>query len=331
VSQQIDNESHHHPSMLSVTRRMICALALIPIVPAVAYVAESCCERYLLPPDADEIRWFDLIFSSLMVLSTILIWRAVIVWTLGRKMLTALVSLIPFVQVIYAQPLWDAGCVLKGLLRIGQEQLGIAVWIWVLIWLWWGCEHLLGPGETRPSRLWRMRMNPRIRVVVASIATLPFAGGVFGIALAIIGDLLNIPNPYEPPLTFLTTAVFAIAAWLFVWRKNVRWTGRVTRQTLLSAGLLIGAPAIATVLNEQVHSTVLNSLLMASPPIGWGVWMALTMWLWPFTTSGADAVEASPRCLKCGYLLKGLTRTRCPECGDERTLDELWAANAAET
>ena len=33
---------------------------------------------------------------------------------------------------------------------------------------------------------------------------------------------------------------------------------------------------------------------------------------------------SAPRCLKCGYLLIGLRSTRCPECGDEPTLDELW-------
>jgi hypothetical protein len=157
VSQQTDKESRRDVPMLGVMRRMIYSLALIPIVPAVAYVAVSCCKDYLLPSDADEYRWFDLFFSSLMVLCMILIWRTVIVWTLGRKMLTALVSMIPFVQVIYAKPLWDAGCVLRELLRFGQEQFGIAVWIWILIWVWWAYERLTDSGGTTPSRPWRMR------------------------------------------------------------------------------------------------------------------------------------------------------------------------------
>lgn len=31
-----------------------------------------------------------------------------------------------------------------------------------------------------------------------------------------------------------------------------------------------------------------------------------------------------PRCLKCGYNLSGLTHCRCPECGSEFRLEELW-------
>jgi hypothetical protein len=234
------------------------------------------------------------------------------------------------VQVIYAKPLWDAGCVLRELLRFGQEQFGIAVWIWILIWVWWAYERLTDSGGTTPSRPWRMRMNPRIRMVVASIGTLPFAAGVFFILVAVYENMLQVPSPFIGPACFLTTAIFAVAAWLLIWRKCVRWTGLVIGQTLLAAGLLIGVPSMMTVLYENTRSNPLQTILMALPPIGWGVWMALTMWLWPFTVSGAEVGEASPKCLKCGYLLKGLTRTRCPECGDERTLDELWAANAAE-
>jgi len=316
--------------MLGVTRRMICALALVPIVPAAAFVAQGCCREYLLSSDADGQQWFDLFLSSLTVLSTIFIWRAVIVWTLGRKALTALVSMIPFVQVIYARPLWDAGCVFRDFLRVGQEQLGVAVWIWVLIWVWWGWERLVSPSDARPSKLWRLRMEPRIRVVVASIGTVPFAVASFFILAPVYESVLGTPRPYLLPVTYLTAAVFAITAWLLIWRKHVRWSSVVVQQTLLATGFLIGVPSAATVLLDQVNSEVLNYIIVASPPMGWGIWMALTMWLWPFTASTADVVEASPRCLKCGYMLKGLRRTRCPECGDERTLDELWAANAAE-
>jgi hypothetical protein len=31
-----------------------------------------------------------------------------------------------------------------------------------------------------------------------------------------------------------------------------------------------------------------------------------------------------PRCLNCGYNLSGLTHCRCPECGSEFRLEELW-------
>ena len=34
--------------------------------------------------------------------------------------------------------------------------------------------------------------------------------------------------------------------------------------------------------------------------------------------------QAAPLCLHCGYNMSGLTHCRCPECGNEYRLDELW-------
>ncbi len=31
-----------------------------------------------------------------------------------------------------------------------------------------------------------------------------------------------------------------------------------------------------------------------------------------------------PTCIECGYNLSGLTQCRCPECGAEHKIDELW-------
>ncbi len=38
------------------------------------------------------------------------------------------------------------------------------------------------------------------------------------------------------------------------------------------------------------------------------------------------AREAPPHCPSCGYSLTGLNHCRCPECGKEYTLDDLWKA-----
>ena len=57
--------------------------------------------------------------------------------------------------------------------------------------------------------------------------------------------------------------------------------------------------------------------------------MALTISLWPRRSEEGVVGSAVPRCLKYGYPLIGLRATRCPECGDEPTLDQLWTATAA--
>jgi hypothetical protein len=77
---------------------------------------------------------------------------------------------------------------------------------------------------------------------------------------------------------------------------------------------------------DGVGATTLGFL----PAIGWGVWMATTMWLWPMGRVD-DLSEAGPKCPQCGYLLVGLRQTRCPECGHEPTLDQLWAATVEAT
>ena len=74
----------------------------------------------------------------------------------------------------------------------------------------------------------------------------------------------------------------------------------------------------------------LDAVLVFLPVIGWGVWMAVTMSIWPRRRYGMRPEDTPPRCLKCGYLLIGLRATRCPECGDEPTLDELWYTTTGE-
>jgi hypothetical protein len=71
-------------------------------------------------------------------------------------------------------------------------------------------------------------------------------------------------------------------------------------------------------------------VLAWTPVICWGLWMAGTVRFWPMRPEDIISQSLTPRCRKCGYLLNGLTATRCPECGDEPTLDELWAATAGE-
>lgn len=331
MSDPPQSETRPAPALKSVVRRMVCALVLIPIVPSVAVIGGATITEYFLPPSGGNFyRWFSLCLSSLTVLGMILIWRKLVAWTLGRKVRSALISMIPFVQVVYAQPLRNAGCVLEERLQVGQECLGIAVWTWLLTWVWWGCERLNASGSNMGLPLnWRTRMYPRIRAVVASIGCLPFTVATFFILAPAYENLFGVPRPYVFPTAYLTTGALAGTAWILIWKRQVTWSGSVLGRTLGAAGLLIGLPATGTILIDSVSSDTLTMSLGALPAIGWGVWMAGTVWLWPFKVAEGDIAGTSPCCLKCGYLLKGLTHTRCPECGDERTLDELWAANAA--
>ncbi len=53
-----------------------------------------------------------------------------------------------------------------------------------------------------------------------------------------------------------------------------------------------------------------------------GVW--IFVWRRAFAKGWRAARGAAPKCPKCGYSLAGLTLARCPECGSEWQLEELW-------
>ena len=79
-----------------------------------------------------------------------------------------------------------------------------------------------------------------------------------------------------------------------------------------------------------------------APPSSWQPWVDAGVGLLVVLTAGLtllatflvwrdgyrrgwwSAREAPPTCPKCGYNLSGLTQCRCPECGTEYRLDELW-------
>jgi ssDNA-binding Zn-finger/Zn-ribbon topoisomerase 1 len=51
---------------------------------------------------------------------------------------------------------------------------------------------------------------------------------------------------------------------------------------------------------------------------------AFLIWRDGFRKGWHRAREKAPTCPNCGYNLSGLRQCRCPECGKEYALDELW-------
>ncbi len=54
--------------------------------------------------------------------------------------------------------------------------------------------------------------------------------------------------------------------------------------------------------------------------------LGLVIWRRGYAQGWRRSRGEPPQCLGCGYNLSGLTHCRCPECGREHTLDELWKA-----
>lgn len=51
---------------------------------------------------------------------------------------------------------------------------------------------------------------------------------------------------------------------------------------------------------------------------------AFLLWRDGYKKGWRAARNKPPTCPQCGYNLSGLTHCRCPECGTEYSLDELW-------
>ena len=318
------------PPAGSITRRLVYATVLLPIVPSMAVIGVFATEDAIGLAPYDELRWYHLFFSILWVVATVCIWRRAVIWTLGRKWLTALVGLVPFLQVSYGQPLWNiprTGCIdfSDTVLRVGQHHAGIGLTVWLTIWVWWGWEKRHMSNELADGKRATIPMTQTAKRLAASIGSIPFVFGAFFIINVAIKDFLAWGQP--EPSGFAATAVVAVAIWVLIWHRAVAWTPLILQRTAV-IGLLCLALPVGLTFPLWNHVNGLGEVVVSLlPVIGWGLWMALTIRHWPMASAEATGVPDAPRCLACGYSLIGLYATRCPECGDQRTLDELWQAN----
>ena len=132
-----------------------------------------------------------------------------------------------------------------------------------------------------------------------------------------------------------STCAYMAAYWLLLWYGSVSWTAqRIYRTMMLTiAAAAVGAAigvAIARVLPySDPELGVCGGMLSGAI-----VWIILTILAWRETPAeraarmsraNADALV----CPTCGYNLTGLREPRCPECGTQFTLNELYAAQPA--
>lgn len=144
--------------------------------------------------------------------------------------------------------------------------------------------------------------------------------------------LLERPWGDDAALAFASLAtapVFAVL-WTYIWRSDVVWSARRVGRTMVvfAVGSMAGVACYAICTSVRGYEEV---GILAGTLWWMTIWMAGTALVWRET-----GVESSRRkgtgpervipCPKCGYDLKGLAMARCPECGTEFTLDELFAA-----
>lgn len=311
-----------------MARRFVFSLALLPSVPAAATVVLVWYQDIggNIPVSFGELRIWQGLFSLFWIAGLLLIWRSAVLWTVGRRRFTWVIGVVPFVQVAWAQPLWTMpGCrfVSDELLMVGQHQVSAGTWVWLAVWVWWGTEKWI-MRSCESSRVGE-RMGPIGRRLVAFLGMVPVVFGIFVIALVAAEDLLK--TAYALHLGMGAAALAAAIIWSLIWRRVIVWTAATLRSLACSTLLLMGLPiimwAVLTSSVREAHSVMLGCL----PLIGWGVWMAWVTTRCPMRLN-LDESAGGPSCPSCGYSLRGLTTTRCPECDCEPTLDQLWAASA---
>ncbi len=335
VESQQSDASHNQVvhSSRSITRRLIYSLALLPIVPTMSIIGVGLLDHYGRLGQFDEGRWFHFIFSTLFVLTMVVIWKRTIIWTLGRKWLTVLIGMIPFVQVVYGQSIitfQSPGCVdfRPELMRMSQHEMSLGLWIWLSVWVWWGWEKWQMSGKHQEVNTQISMLSPVAKRIVASIGSIPVMISVIFIGMALTDSMgTNVSTRTKILITYLLSAIVAVVIWIFIWRHVVAWSTNIVRKTVFIAFLCLFLPILINYLLDNTSpNSIFAGVIFYFPIIGWGLWMAITVHVWTGKSFTSTSGDTSPRCMKCGYLLRGLTATRCPECGDEPTLDVLWAS-----
>ncbi|MCP4591926.1 MAG: hypothetical protein GY842_14420 [bacterium] len=123
----------------------------------------------------------------------------------------------------------------------------------------------------------------------------------------------------------------AVVSWILVWRPVIERQEDTVRITALMSAAFLGcaltSPLSFELLTDKspfLSSDWLSVVAIVLPMIFWGGWMMATMLTWRFRdVPHQERSSYSVHCRSCGYSLRGLYGTRCPECGDEPTLDQL--------
>jgi hypothetical protein len=170
-----------------------------------------------------------------------------------------------------------------------------------------------------------------VRLLLALIMLL--AAPVVCVAICIVTWEFWRPRFYEALFASeLISAGLFVAAWTLVWRSQVAWTPSRKALTMLSVLWSVGIAflpgmLLAMVTQDEDVGIVFGGLFWLL------AWVASTTLIWRETARERGARlhtlgYGTVICPGCSYNMTGLREARCPECGTQYTLDELFASLA---
>ncbi len=302
-------------------------MSLVWIVPAVAIMASSILDDVgIEPPIHDWLFVVVFIGSSLLLGVFFLLWRRFVTWTVRRVAGTGGATALVLTHVLIWQPLWEAGCGAEDVLRLGQSCVMGGLWMVAAAYVWWGIAEAVTYAR-------RVTMPPYAVRLIYGMALIPFIAGLFLIVGIAVDDLA--PASFQVPglardrlpifVANLVCGSVIVVWWWAVWRRAVRMTAEQFRPSLaLAAGYVL--VAVLAVFPKYPGSW--EHLAITLPMLLTGLWLVVTTWRWHPRTAeslrGLGDVKEKLTCSACGYSLVGLREARCPECGRQSTLDELF-------
>jgi hypothetical protein len=133
-------------------------------------------------------------------------------------------------------------------------------------------------------------------------------------------------------LAGLLTWLFIAVYWWLLWRRQIKWTPKRRLATIGWVGLALLLALGAGAATSRIETEFGAFIASVTAPLLWVFGSVLSWRESPAehaariaSLGGADALT----CPTCGYNLTGLKGTRCPECGNEFTLDQLLASQPA--
>lgn len=281
-------------------------------------------------------QWISLWIAGFSIVTVACLWFSLIAWTRARVLVFAALSCLPLVQPVVLASLWgrsrwsrgftsDIEQVTLTLTAIGVYGLALAA----LTARW--TQDSTGEVGNMTEQESQSRVSV-LRALLISIALQPAGLAMFLLGVIASDELFNVQGE---AMLLLVAYGFAFAVcvpiWIWAWMRALPKAARASRTFSIGVMATI-APPLAVLLafvlfgSRSPRDAFLLGLL---PLAGWCAWMALTV----RAVRRADVVgyveSNGPACPSCGYPLVGLTSTRCPECGSEPTLDELWAAHSS--
>lgn len=309
-----------------LTGRLMLCLGLLFLIPALSFQAG---EWFHPRVPFDDVQGVNLTFVVLVVGAGLWLWRRFVRWTLGRAAATAVTILVPLAQVLWWQPMFNVGCISDDIVRTGQNLSLIGLWVWGVVWLWWGLDRGWAVLRTH----WplaadgRRMMTPTARSLAAGMGLLPFVVGLWLILCVFLVDVVQLDFVEHSVLICNgVCGVIAVVVWILIWRRRVTWTRRARIGTILSSGVLLHVAVLVPLCDVLCFDSEGEICVVAIPVVALGIWLMLTAFLWPARAVPVqERIDAGLHCMKCGYSLRGLTSTRCPECGFEPTLEAFCA------